>query len=335
MTSIRTQGRRKKIDCHVFAKLIATGSYLPEKILTNNDLESMVDTTDEWIRTRSGIEQRHVAGEHEATSDLAVNAAQRALQNAGLTADDIDLIVVATTTPDVIFPSTACIVQDKLGAKNAAAFDIQAVCSGFVYALSIVDKMLVSGAHQRALVIGAEIYSRILNWNDRGTCVLFGDGAGAVVVTRGETPGILATRIKSDGSKRSILNVPGQIRNGAIYGDPTVHMDGQAVFKFAVGAMADVCNETQAAAGVTAADIDWLIPHQANVRIIDATAKRLGVPANRSIVTVNKHGNTSAASIPLALDVAFRDGRLQPGNLLQLVGVGGGFTWGSVLARWG
>jgi 3-oxoacyl-[acyl-carrier-protein] synthase III len=204
-----------------------------------------------------------------------------------------------------------------------------------VYALAIIDKMISSGAHQRALVIGAETYSRILNWNDRGTCVLFGDGAGAVIVTRGETPGILATRIKSDGSKRGILNVPGHVRNGAIYGDPTVHMDGQAVFKFAVGAMADVCNETQAAAGVTSADIDWLVPHQANVRIIDATAKRLGISNERSIVTVNKHGNTSAASIPLALDVAFRDGRLQPGNLLQLVGVGGGFTWGSVLARWG
>jgi 3-oxoacyl-[acyl-carrier-protein] synthase III len=319
----------------VFAKLIATGSYLPEKILTNKDLESMVDTTDDWIRTRSGIEQRHIAADHESTSDLAAAAARNALRNAGLQPDDIDLIVVATTTPDVIFPSTACIVQDKLAIKNAAAFDIQAVCSGFVYALSIIDKMISSGAHQRALVIGAETYSRILNWNDRGTCVLFGDGAGAVIVTRGETPGILATRIKSDGSKRGILNVPGHVRNGAIYGDPTVHMDGQAVFKFAVGAMADVCNETQAAAGVTSADIDWLVPHQANVRIIDATAKRLGISNERSIVTVSKHGNTSAASIPLALDVAFRDGRLQPGNLLQLVGVGGGFTWGSVLARWG
>jgi 3-oxoacyl-[acyl-carrier-protein] synthase III len=319
----------------VYAKLIATGSYLPEKILTNKDLESMVETNDEWIRTRSGIEQRHIAGDDEVTSDLAVHAARRALANAGMTIDEIDLIVVATTTPDVIFPSTACIVQDKLGAKNAAAFDIQAVCSGFVYALSIVDKMVASGAHKNALVIGAETYSRILNWKDRATCVLFGDGAGAVVVTRGETPGILATRIKSDGSKRGILNVPGQVRNGVIYGDPTVHMDGQAVFKFAVGAMADVCNETQAAAGMTSADLDWLVPHQANVRIIDATAKKLGVPTEKSIVTVNKHGNTSAASIPLALDVAFNDGRLKGGNLVQMVGVGGGFTWGSVLARWG
>jgi 3-oxoacyl-[acyl-carrier-protein] synthase III len=319
----------------VYAKLIATGSYLPEKILTNKELESMVETSDEWIRTRSGIEQRHIAAAHEATSDLAANAARRVLANAGATVDDIDLIIVATTTPDVVFPSTACIVQDKLGAKNAAAFDIQAVCSGFVYALSIVDKMIVSGAHKNALVIGAEIYSRILNWQDRATCVLFGDGAGAVFVTRGEEPGILATRIKSDGSKRDILNVPGQVRNGAIYGDPTVHMDGQAVFKFAVGAMTDVCNETQATAGVTSADIDWLVPHQANVRIIDATAKRLGVPAEKSIVTVNKHGNTSAASIPLALDVAFNDGRLKRGDLVQMVGVGGGFTWGSVLARWG
>jgi 3-oxoacyl-[acyl-carrier-protein] synthase III len=319
----------------VFAKLVATGSYLPEKILTNKDLEALVETSDEWIRTRSGIEQRHIAANGEETSDLAVNAARRALANAAMNIDEIDLIVVATTTPDVIFPSTSCIVQDKLGAKNAAAFDIQAVCSGFVYALTIVNTMIASGAHKNALVIGAEIYSRILNWKDRGTCVLFGDGAGAVLVSRGESPGILATRIKSDGSKRSILNVPGSVRNGAIYGDPTVHMDGQAVFKFAVGAMADVCNETQAAAGVFAVDIDWLVPHQANVRIIDATAKRLGIPAEKSIITVNKHGNTSAASIPLALDVAFNDGRLKPGNLVQLVGVGGGFTWGSVLARWG
>jgi 3-oxoacyl-[acyl-carrier-protein] synthase III len=317
----------------VYSKLIATGSYLPEKILTNKDLESMVDTSDEWIRTRSGIEQRHIAAANEETSDLSVNAARAALKNAGLQPSDVDLIVVATTTPDVVFPSTACIVQDKLGIKNAAAFDIQAVCSGFVYALSIVDKMIASGAHKTALVIGAETYSRILNWKDRATCVLFGDGAGAVVVTRGETPGILATKIHSDGSKRGILNVPGQVRNGAIYGDPTVHMDGQAVFKFAVGAMADVCNETQAMAGVTAADIDWLVPHQANVRIIDATAKRLGVPPEKSIVTVNKHGNTSAASIPLALDVGFTDGRLNRGDLVQMVG--GGFTWGSVLARWG
>jgi 3-oxoacyl-[acyl-carrier-protein] synthase III len=322
----------------VYTRLIATGSYLPEKILTNRDLESMVDTSDEWIRTRSGIEQRHIAADDEATSDLAVNAARRALANASVSIDDIDLIVVATTTPDVIFPSTACIVQDKLQAKNAVAFDIQAVCSGFVYALSIVDKMVAGGAHKNALVIGAETYSRILNWKDRGTCVLFGDGAGAVIVTRGRTtdaPGILASRLKSDGSRRGILNVPGQVRNGAVYGDPFVHMDGQAVFKFAVGAMVDVCNETQAAAGVTSADIDWLVPHQANVRIIDATAKKLGIPSEKSIVTVNKHGNTSAASIPLALDVAFHDGRLKRGDLVQMVGVGGGFTWGSVLARWG
>lgn len=319
----------------MFANLIATGSYLPEKILTNKDLESMVETTDEWIRTRSGIEQRHIAAEHEATSDLAFHAAKRALANAGMDANDIDLIIVATTTPDVIFPSTACILQDKLGIKNAAAFDVQAVCSGFVYALSIADKMIVSGAHNVALVIGAETYSRILNWSDRATCVLFGDGAGAVIVTRSDTPGILATKIQSDGSRRNILNVPGQVRNGVIYGDPTVHMDGQAVFKFAVGAMADICNATQSAAGVTSADIDWLVPHQANVRIIDATAKRLGIPAAKSIVTVNKHANTSAASIPLALDAAFNDGRLKNGNLVQMVGVGGGFTWGSVLARWG
>lgn len=318
----------------MFTKIIATGSYLPEKILTNDDLSKIVDTSDEWIRTRSGIRSRHIAADGEETSDLAVAAATRALAAAGLSALDIDLIVVATTTPDVIFPSTACIVQDKLGAKNAAAFDIQAVCSGFVYALSIVDKMVASGAHKNALVIGAEIYSRILNWKDRTTCVLFGDGAGAAVLTRSETAGILATKLHSDGSRRSILNVPGHVRNGVVYGDPHVHMDGQAVFKMAVNVMADVCNETLAMANMTAADIDWLVPHQANVRIIDATGKKLGVAPEKTIVTVQGQGNTSAASIPLALDTAARDGRIKAGDVVQTVGVGGGFTWGSALIRW-
>ncbi len=318
----------------VFTKIISTGSYLPEKILTNDDLSKFVDTSDEWIRTRSGIRARHIAADGEETSDLALAAAKRALEAAGLTATDIDLLVVATTTPDVIFPSTACIVQDKLGAKNAVAFDIQAVCSGFVYALSIVDKMVSTGAYKNALVIGAEIYSRILNWNDRGTCVLFGDGAGAVVVTRSQTPGILATKLHSDGSRRAILNVPGHVRNGVVYGDPHVHMDGPAVFKMAVNVMADVCNETLAMANMTAADIDWLVPHQANVRIIDATGKRLGVAPEKTIVTVQGQGNTSAASIPLALDTAVRDGRIKPGDVVQTVGVGGGFTWGSALIRW-
>ena len=318
----------------VFTKIISTGSYLPEKILTNDDLSKFVDTSDEWIRTRSGIRARHIAADGEETSDLALAAAKRALEAAGLTATDIDLLVVATTTPDVIFPSTACIVQDKLGAKNAVAFDIQAVCSGFVYALSIVDKMVSTGAYKNALVIGAEIYSRILNWNDRATCVLFGDGAGAVVVTRSQTPGILATKLHSDGSRRAILNVPGHVRNGVVYGDPHVHMDGPAVFKMAVNVMAEVCNETLAMANMTAAEIDWLVPHQANVRIIDATGKRLGVAPEKTIVTVQGQGNTSAASIPLALDTAVRDGRIKPGDVVQTVGVGGGVTWGSALIRW-
>jgi len=318
----------------VFTKIIATGGYLPEKILTNDDLSKIVDTSDEWIRTRSGIRSRHIAADGEETSDLALAAATRALKAAGLSVLDIDLLVVATTTPDVIFPSTACIVQDKLGAKNAVAFDIQAVCSGFVYALSIVDKMVSTGQYKNALIIGAEIYSRILNWNDRTTCVLFGDGAGAVVVTRSETPGVLATKLHSDGSRRAILNVPGHVRNGVVYGDPHVHMDGQAVFKMAVNVMADVCNETLAMANMTAADIDWLVPHQANVRIIDATGKKLGVAPEKTVVTVQGQGNTSAASIPLALDTAVRDGRIKAGDVVQTVGVGGGFTWGSALIRW-
>jgi 3-oxoacyl-[acyl-carrier-protein] synthase-3 len=318
----------------VFTKIIATGSYLPDKVLSNDDLSKIVDTSDEWIRTRSGIRSRHIAADGEETSDLAVTAATRALAAAGLAATDIDLLVVATTTPDVIFPSTACIVQDKLGARNAVAFDIQAVCSGFVYALSVVDKMVASGQYRHALIIGAEIYSRILNWNDRTTCVLFGDGAGAVVVTASDTPGILATKLYSDGSRRAILNVPGHVRNGVVYGDPHVHMDGPAVFKMAVNVMADVCNETLAMANMTAADIDWLVPHQANVRIIDATGRKLGVAPEKTIVTVQGQGNTSAASIPLALDTAVRDGRIKAGHVVQTVGVGGGFTWGSALIRW-
>jgi len=318
----------------VFTKIISTGSYLPEKILTNDDLSKFVDTSDEWIRSRSGIQSRHIAADGEETSDLAVMAAKRALDGAGLAATDIDLIVVATTTPDVVFPSTACIVQDKLGAKNAAAFDIQAVCSGFVYALAVVDKMVSSGAYKNVLVIGAEVYSRIVNWKDRGTCVLFGDGAGAVVLTQSKAPGILATKLHADGSRRSILNVPGHVRNGVVYGDPYVHMDGPAVFKMAVQVMADVCNETLAMANLTAGDIDWLVPHQANVRIIDATGKRLGISPEKTIVTVQGQGNTSAASIPLALDTAARDGRIKAGQLVQTVGVGGGFTWGSALIRW-
>jgi 3-oxoacyl-[acyl-carrier-protein] synthase III len=318
----------------VYSKIISTGSYLPEKILSNDELSKFVDTSDEWIRTRSGIRSRHIAAEAEETSDLALNAALRALTAAELSALDIDLLIVATTTPDMIFPSTACIVQNKLGARNAVAFDIQAVCSGFVYALSIADKMVASGAYKNALIIGAEVYSRILNWKDRTTCVLFGDGAGAVVLTSANTPGILATKLHSDGSRGGILNVPGHVRNGVVHGDPYVHMDGPAVFKMAVNVMADVCNETLAMANMTAADIDWLVPHQANVRIIDATGKKLGVAPEKTVVTVQGQGNTSAASIPLALDTAVRDGRIKPGDVVQTVGVGGGFTWGSALIRW-
>jgi len=318
----------------VYARIIATGSYLPARILTNRDLEAMVDTSDAWIVSRSGIRERHIADPGEETSDLATRAAERALAAAELGPADVDLIVVATTTPDMIFPSTACIVQDKLGVRQGAAFDVQAVCSGFVYALALADRMVASGAHRTALVIGAEIYSRILNWKDRTTCVLFGDGAGAVVVTRSDEAGILGSKLCADGSKRGILKVPGQVRNNAVYGDPTVHMDGQAVFKFAVSAMADVCLDTLAQAGLNASDVNWLVPHQANIRIIDATARKMDLPPERAIVTVDRHGNTSAASIPLALDVAVRDGRIQPGQIVQMVGVGGGFTWGSVLARW-
>lgn len=318
----------------MYARIIATGSYLPARILTNRDLEAMVDTSDAWIVSRSGIRERHIADPGEETSDLATRAAERALAAAELGPADVDLIVVATTTPDMIFPSTACIVQDKLGVRQGAAFDVQAVCSGFVYALALADRMVASGAHRTALVIGAEIYSRILNWKDRTTCVLFGDGAGAVVVTRSDEAGILGSKLCADGSKRGILKVPGQVRNNAVYGDPTVHMDGQAVFKFAVSAMADVCLDTLAQAGLNASDVNWLVPHQANIRIIDATARKMDLPPERAIVTVDRHGNTSAASIPLALDVAVRDGRIQPGQIVQMVGVGGGFTWGSVLARW-
>jgi 3-oxoacyl-[acyl-carrier-protein] synthase-3 len=311
-----------------YSKLIGVGSTLPARRVTNDELAQRVDTSDDWIVSRSGIRARHIASDDENTSDLAARAAFAALRSAGLGLHDIDLLVVATTTPDMIFPSTACIVQDKMGLKHAAAFDVQAVCSGFVYALHIVDKLIRTGAHTRALVIGAEIYSRILDWNDRTTCVLFGDGAGAVVVEAAGRPGIYASEIKSDGSQRSILSVPGSVRNGAVAGVPFVHMNGQAVFKFAVEKMAQTCLATLAASGETR--IDWLIPHQANIRIMEATAKRLNLPTAQVVATVAEHGNTSAASIPLALDVAVRDGRIRPGDRLMLVGVGGGFTWGSV-----
>ena len=314
--------------------IAGTGHYLPARILTNAELARSVDTSDEWIRTRTGIAQRHIADAREQTSDLAVAAARPALDAAGLAPQDVDLIVVATTTPDMIFPSTACIVQAKLGARGGPAFDVQAVCAGFVYALTLADKMVASGAAKNALVIGAEIYSRILDWNDRGTCVLFGDGAGAVVLLPSNEPGVLASKLHADGSHKDILCVPGQVQGGEVRGRPFVHMDGQQVFKFAVKVLAESAQDTLALARLPMEAIDWLIPHQANLRIMDATARKLGVPHERVVVTVDRHANTSAASIPLALDVAVRDGRIRDGQHVMMVGVGGGFTWGSVLVRW-
>jgi 3-oxoacyl-[acyl-carrier-protein] synthase-3 len=316
------------------SRIAGTGSYLPQRIVTNEELAERVATSDEWIRTRTGIRQRHIAAQGEQTSDLAVGASREALAAASLSSADVDLIIVATTTPDVVFPSTACIVQAKLGAQGGPAFDVQAVCSGFVYALAIADRMLAGGLARNALVVGAEIYSRILDWNDRGTCVLFGDGAGAVVLVPSAEPGILSSHLHADGRYKDILCVPGQVDRGRVTGTPFVQMDGHAVFKFAVKVLADVAEEALAANGKTTRDIDWLIPHQANIRIMDATAKKLGLSSERVISTVHAHANTSAASIPLALDVAVRDGRIHTGENLMLLGVGGGFTWGSVFVKW-
>lgn len=316
----------------MYARVIGTGSYLPGNPVSNNDLAARgIDTSDEWIVTRTGIRARHLAEPGTTSSALGLVAAERALEMAGISAAEIDLIIVATSTPDFIFPSTACIIQGRLGNKGAAAFDVQAVCSGFAYALGVADKFIRSGSHRRALVIGAEVFSRILDWDDRGTCVLFGDGAGAVVLEAAEQPGILATALHADGSQFGILNVPGQICNGQVTGDPFLRMDGQAVFKFAVRVLADVAEEVCATAGISAAEVDWLIPHQANIRIIEATGKRLGVDRDKVIVSVDHHGNTSAASIPLALDEAVRDGRIQRGHKVLVEGVGGGFAWGAAL----
>ncbi len=317
------------------SRIVGTGRYLPAQVLTNEALAARVATSDEWIRTRTGICQRHIAAEGEQTSDLALAASRAALAKAGIAPGDVDLIVVATTTSDMIFPSTACILQEKLGARGGPAFDVQAVCSGFVYALALADKLVGSGMAKNALVVGAEIYSRILDWNDRGTCVLFGDGAGAVVLVPAAKPGLLTAHLHADGHYRSILCVPGQVQRGAITGSPFVHMDGQGVFKFAVKVLADVAQEALDAVGMTTDDIDWLVPHQANVRIMDATARRLKLPAERVVTTVDRHANTSAASIPLALDVAVEDGRIRAGHHVMLLGVGGGFTWGSAFVRWG
>ena len=316
----------------MYARLIGTGSYLPGSPVTNTDLaERGIDTNDEWIVTRTGIRSRYLADPGTTSSELGLIAAERALEMAGISAADIDLIIVATSTPDFIFPSTACLIQGKLGNKGAAAFDVQAVCSGFTYALGIAEKFIRSGSHSKALVIGAEVFSRILDWADRGTCVLFGDGAGAVVLEASDKPGILATAMHADGSQNGILNVPGQICAGQVTGDPFLRMDGQAVFKFAVRVLADIAEEVCRESGCKPADVDWLIPHQANIRIIEATGKKLGIDRDKVIVTVDRHGNTSAASVPLALDEAVRDGRIKRGQKVLLEGVGGGFTWGAAL----
>jgi len=318
----------------IYSRIIGTGSYLPAKVVTNADLAASMDTSDEWIQQRTGIRQRHIAADNESASDLALQAARRALEMAGITADKLDLVIVATTTPDMVFPSTACILQSKLGIKGMPAFDVQAVCSGFVYALATADQYMRSGQYEHILVVGAEVYSRILDWEDRGTCVLFGDGAGAVVLQRSSEPGILATRLHADGSHAGILSVPGTVCGGKVSGRPLLQMDGGAVFKFAVRVLEEVALESLAAAGLQKSDIDWLIPHQANIRIIQATARKLDLPMEKVITTVDRHANTSAASVPLALDEAVRDGRIRPGQHVMLEGVGGGFTWGAVLVKW-
>ena len=319
-----------------FSRVAGTGSYLPPRRLSNADLAVQlaaqgVETSDQWIVARTGIRARHFVDDGVNCSDLALKAARQALETAGCTAHDIDLIIVATSTPDMVFPATACIVQHKLGIHGCAAFDVQAVCSGFVYALTVADAMIQTGAARKALVIGAEVFSRILDFKDRTTCVLFGDGAGAVVLGASDTAGILATELHADGRHAGILCVPGTVAGGQVLGDPLLKMDGPAVFKLAVSVLDKVARSVLEKAGRTEADIDWLIPHQANIRIMQGTAKKLKMSLDKLIVTVDEHGNTSAASIPLALDVAVRAGKVKPGDTVMLEGVGGGFTWGAVL----
>jgi 3-oxoacyl-[acyl-carrier-protein] synthase-3 len=326
----------------IFARVAGTGSYLPKQRLTNQDLverlaKTGLETSDEWITTRSGISARHFAAENELTSDLAVQAAQAALTSAGMTSEDLDLIILATSTPDHLggFPSTACVVQDKLGAHTAcAAFDVQAVCAGFTYALAIADAFIRSGSFKKVLVIGAETFSRILDFQDRGTCVLFGDGAGAVVLEASQEPGILSTALHADGSQRDILCVPGRAGNGEVHGSPFMTMDGQAVFKLAVKVLEQVAHEALEKANLKPEQIDWLVPHQANIRIMEGTAKKMGMSMDKVIVTVHEHGNTSAASIPLALDAGVRSGQIQRGQHLLLEGVGGGFAWGAAVLKY-
>lgn len=321
-----------------YARILGTGSYLPDRIMTNAELSQHVDTSDEWIRSRTGIAERRIAAEGETTSDLAVRAAEAALAAAGVAAADIDLIVVGTTTPDIIFPATACLVQDRIGANGCAAFDVNAACSGFVYALATANAMIVAGTAQRALVIGAETLSRMLDWTDRGTCVLFGDGAGAVVLEASAEPGILSTHLHADGAHRTLLHNPVGVSAGFKPDEPNcgirVRMTGSEVFKVAVKTLDAVVDETLNANDLDRHDVDWLIPHQANLRIIQATAKRLDMSMDRVIVTIDRHGNTSSASVPLALDEGIRSGRIKRGQLLLLEAFGGGFTWGSALIRY-
>ncbi|TSA15376.1 MAG: ketoacyl-ACP synthase III [Comamonadaceae bacterium] len=319
-----------------YSRIIGTGSYLPPRRLTNAELVADlatrgVESSDQWIVERTGIRARHFAAPDVCSSDLGLEAARRALEAARCQPKDLDLIIVATSTPDMVFPSTACILQNKLGANGCPAFDVQAVCSGFIYALTIADAMIRTGAASRALVVGAEVFSRILDFKDRATCVLFGDGAGAVVLQASETPGLLASDLHADGKYSGILCVPGQVSGGQVLGDPLLKMDGKAVFKLAVAVLDEAARATLAKAGKTTSDIDWLIPHQANIRIMQSTARKLALPMDKVVVTVDQHGNTSAASIPLALDSAVRAGKVKPGELLLLEGVGGGFTWGAVL----
>jgi len=321
----------------IYSRIAGTGRYLPERILTNADLEKIVDTTDEWIKTRTGVERRHVAADDENTSDLCLNAAKQAMESAGITADEIDLIVIGTTSPDLIFPNIATIVQQKLGIHGCPAFSVEAACTGFIYALSTVDKFVRAGEAKCALVIGAEIITRLIDWSDRTTCVLFGDGAGAVIVKPSDEEGIISTHLGADGKYRDLLYYPVGVSQDlakAGVGDSRIIMKGNEVFKVAVRTLGNVATQALEANGIDMNELDWLIPHQANLRIMQATAKRLGMPMEKMIQTVQDHGNTSAASVPMALDVGVRDGRIKRGQLLLLEAFGGGFTWGSVLLRY-
>ncbi|MFC3625001.1 beta-ketoacyl-ACP synthase III [Vogesella amnigena] len=317
-----------------YSRILGTGSYLPETVLTNAKLAERVETSDDWIVSRTGIRERRIAADDQKTSDLAYQASLQALQSAGLAASDIDLIIVATTTPDMVFPSTASILQEKLGIPGVPAFDVQAVCAGFVYALATANGYIKSGMAKNVLVVGAEVMSRLLDWEDRRTCVLFGDGAGAVVVGPSDEPGILHAKLAADGRYRDILKTEAQIAGGELAGAPYLYMDGPAVFKFAVKALSDIAEKTLAEAGVAQADVDWLVPHQANLRIIESTAKHLGLSMDKVIVTLPEQGNTSAASIPLAFDHAVRSGKIQRGQTVMLEGIGGGFAWGALLLRY-